>query len=651
MPPVEVRELKPGEYISLKRGDILTAGRPSAAAREVVAVAGLNDGACADLDKPAPACREALARAAGISQERRLSTLAELWTQQALATTAAGGSPEDGLRAWMEAARYAYAYLFFTERDPRDRAFEDRQGQVRDYYNLAVQSVATGMFSRFRREPGEKTFPPEIALADWIIHPDASALHIFRSLGFPEELVPASSLAFSGLRSQYRRDGFGAELVVVTERAADMPPPAVETDPGPCLWNRSGQVTAWSKTPYPTLTMLLRFDEPVLEDVLATKNAVFAVYDPYGQAVASLQGQTVPLAGHFTAGYGLWLARSGFARQSLRTLLGFGEGIERPRLYLMQPYDPQRRILVMIHGLASSPEAWVNVANEIVGDELLREHFQVWLIHYPTNMPIALNQAGIRRALESALAHLDPHGGHAASRGMVLIGHSMGGVIARLLVSSSGGDRLLDRLTGEAETRGMRCQRLKQRLMPVLEFEPLPQADRAVFIATPHRGTRIAGERSGRWLSRMIRLPLAVLESFADVLQDARAGTGSGNDPARLPNSVDNLREDDPFVLAAADLEISPRVRYHSIIARSTADGRLEMTDDGLVPYRSAHLAGAVSEKVIVAGHSVQETVPSILELRRILHEDIRSRPAADDGTGQSRSSHDPDDQTSCDGD
>jgi hypothetical protein len=41
------------------------------------------------------------------------------------------------------------------------------------------------------------------------------------------------------------------------------------------------------------------------------------------------------------------------------------------------------------------------------------------------------------------------------------------------------------------------------------------------------------------------------------------------------------------------------------------------------VPYRSAHLAGARSEKVIVAGHSVQETPQAILEIRRILHEDI----------------------------
>ncbi len=40
---------------------------------------------------------------------------------------------------------------------------------------------------------------------------------------------------------------------------------------------------------------------------------------------------------------------------------------------------------------------------------------------------------------------------------------------------------------------------------------------------------------------------------------------------------------------------------------------------DGIVPYSSAHLDGAVSEKIIKGGHSIQETPEALLELRRIL--------------------------------
>ncbi|MGF6612496.1 hypothetical protein OKW45_007484 [Paraburkholderia sp. WSM4175] len=94
-----------------------------------------------------------------------------------------------------------------------------------------------------------------------------------------------------------------------------------------------------------------------------------------------------------SAGYGIWLARSGFAGQSLRTLFGRAHGIDTPRIYMMQPFDPNRRIILMLLGLASSPEAWVNVANDIQGDEVLRQHFQVWQVYYPTNVPILVNLA------------------------------------------------------------------------------------------------------------------------------------------------------------------------------------------------------------------------------------------------------------------
>src|SRR5690606_17410587 len=133
-------------------------------------------------------------------------------------------------------------------------------------------------------------------------------------------------------------------------------------------------------------------------DVLQTSQVLLDVYSPEATERVDLHGQQVPLAGNFTAAYGLWLAQSGFARQSLRTLFGMSAGIDTPHIYLMQPWDPDRRIIFMLHGLGSSPEAWVNVANEIMGEQELRREFQVWQVYYPTNAPIALNRYEIARA-------------------------------------------------------------------------------------------------------------------------------------------------------------------------------------------------------------------------------------------------------------
>ncbi|XOT95034.1 alpha/beta hydrolase, partial [Alcaligenes pakistanensis] len=97
--------------------------------------------------------------------------------------------------------------------------------------------------------------------------------------------------------------------------------------------------------------------------------------------------------------YGLWLARSDFSTQALRTVLGRDGGIESPHVFLLQPYDPNRRVIIMLHGLASSPEAWINVANEVLGDEELRDRYQIWQVYYPTNLPLPYNNAEIRKAL------------------------------------------------------------------------------------------------------------------------------------------------------------------------------------------------------------------------------------------------------------
>ena len=644
-PAVEATPMSPGEYIALKRGDILTTGGLSAATAQTIRVTGLEASACG---QPSPECIQALAEIPGLSDERRLSAQAELWVQQATLLAPAGDEPASDrqIDAWLEAARHAYAYLFFSGRAPGERAFEDRQTQVRDYYNHAVQQAAIGLFQRSNGEPVSAEPGRAVRVAGWVINTDLSGIRLPHG-ALPKELLPAASLNFAGLRSVYRRDGFGAEVVAVM-REAPAAVAAVEAiaaasegdgatgvdatgDDAPARTqgrNHRPRGPAYSEMPSPALTVLFRFGGDDLESVLATREVHVSAHDPYRESRIELHGQDVPLAANYTAGYGLWLARSGFNRQSLQTLFGRGQGIDRAHVYLMQPYDPDRRIIVMVHGLASSPEAWVNVANEMLGDEALRQAFQIWQVYYPTNLPIAFNHASLREVLGETLQSLDPTGSARASRDIVLVGHSMGGVLSRLLVSSSG-DQLWDEMLASRKLDDGRLERVRHRLEPMLRFEPFPGVERAILIAAPHRGTDAADNRLGRLVSRLIRLPLTVLERFDDVLQPLAGAGPDAPDRPKVPNSIDNLSREDPFIRATADLPISPRVRYHTIIARSDPTVPLEASDDGLVPYCSAHLPGAVSEKVIGSFHSVQETPEAILEIRRILHADLQGEEGA----------------------
>ena len=611
---VTVGTISPADYLAQRRGDVLTTGQLSSSAQEVLRVIGSDADQCR---KDGRACRQNLATSAGLSDEQRMSALSEVWLQLALAGGDGGSAAQpmapEAIEAWLETARHAYAYLFHTARKPRDRAFEDRQTQVRDYYNYAVQRAITGLFSRYRKSDMSVAAIPQVS--GWRIDADLSALQLAPDAPPPKELIPAASLTFSGLRNIYRRDGFGAELVA----AGDDRPTAAQADE---------DAPPFSETPFPALTALLQFDGATLQDVLATRTLRIAVFDPYRTSTINLAGEEIPLAANFTSGYGLWLARSDFALQALRSLFGGAEGLTRPHIYLMQPYDPKRRTIVMLHGLASSPEAWINVANEVLGDETLRRRYQIWQVYYPTNAPLPLNNLAIREAITQTLAHFDPQGRAEASRNVTLIGHSMGGVLSRLLVSSSG-DVLWDALREGYPMQAAQRRRIEEGLGPYLRFEPLPQVSDAIFIASPHRGTSFANKRISRWVANLITLPVAMLGQLNDISREMMRVAPSSQDmgPLRIPNSIDNLSDRDAFVRLSSGLPLSPKVRYHSIIGNDTPGLPLAESSDGIVPYTSAHLDGAVSELVIPSAHSVQEHPLAILEIRRILREQLQRVP------------------------
>lgn len=598
---VKLQSLKTDAYIDAERGDILTTGQLSATSKESIRVLGLSPDDCG---RRPPPCLEAVLHSDGLDDERRLATTAELSVATALRATRGLGitDADTAIRAWLDTARYAYAYLFYTSRTPGERAFEERQTQVRDYYNYAVEQAVGGLFKRYHPSPTGSADGAIPAPAGWSLTLDTRALAQDGNTTVPAAILSASSLRFEGLRSIYRRDGFGSEMVAVMPGSTL---PDASTAPGK-------PIAVFSEMSASNVSVFLRFEGANLGEILNTHRVALEAYDPYSTQRAHIGGEDVPLAGNFSAAYGVWLAQSGFSAQSLRTLFGWGNELDQPHIYLLQPYDPQRRVIVLLHGLASSPEAWVNMANELMGDERIRAHYQIWLAYYPTNAPLAYNHMALREAITATLDHYDPAHASGSARGMVLVGHSMGGVIARLMVSSSGGDTLWNTLVGGATLAPDMTERAHRQLDPFLHFEPMPEVSEAIFIAAPHRGTPYAHSFMARVVHSLISAPRRLTEDFKDLTPVI------SDNPGRLPTSLDNLRDTDPFIRATSSLAISAHVPYHTIVGRLSSEGPLPESSDGVVPYASAHLEGARSERVIASGHSVQETAAAILEVRRI---------------------------------
>jgi len=266
---VKVSPVSSTDYMAQRRGDVLSAGRLSVYTAAALHVVGLDRKSC---ERDGASCRSALEETIGLDRERRLSALAELWLQEALALDK---SPRDRnsmdaiLNAYLETARYAYAYLFLTERTPAMRALEDRQTQVRDYYNFAVQQTLVALFEYVRDHPVTPVGGRRNAYLHsgaWRISIKTDQMRLADERDLPDELIPASSLSFAGLRNQYRRDGLGAELVAATSGN---------------VVSLGSATVSYSETPFPALTAFMRFPGNTLEEILRTHEAIVIGYDPY----------------------------------------------------------------------------------------------------------------------------------------------------------------------------------------------------------------------------------------------------------------------------------------------------------------------------------------------------------------------------------
>jgi hypothetical protein len=224
----------------------------------------------------------------------------------------------------------------------------------------------------------------------------------------------------------------------------------------------------------------------------------------------------------------------------------------------------------------------------------------------------------MRHALRDIVAELDPNGLDPALRRMVLVGHSQGGLLAKLMAVNSG-TRFWDvNMTVPFEHVEM-APDTRELLREAIFFEAVPTVKRLIFIATPHRGSFRASGFVLNLIRRIVTLPGRLVNQFQDLL---KLPEFSHLGMSRLPTSVDNMSPVHPFIRALSESPIDPAITAHSIIA-VLGEGPITGKTDGVVAYESAHIDGVESEKVVRSPHSTQGHPETIEEVRRILREHI----------------------------
>lgn len=343
-----------------------------------------------------------------------------------------------------------------------------------------------------------------------------------------------------------------------------------------------------------------------------------------GQNSIDLGGHTFPLTidhDSFRVAFGKRVRR--VARTGFRHLLRPTLPQVKTQIYLIEPYDPNKIPVLMVHGLQSTPVAFLKLFNAMRLDPELSARFQVWTFLYGTGGPVLFNALSLRQELEKTVRTLDPHDHDFATRNIVVVGHSMGGLMAHTLVSSSG-DEIWNALFLVPPGQLKGDKELARLVEDAMHFRRNPRVVRAVFMATPHRGSRMADSWIGRMATRLIRLtpvlqtglPRGVRENAAVMTPQGRAFSSEMN-----ITSVRTLSPQDPGLLALARLPI--QVPFHSIMGQRHP-GPKEAASDGVVTYASAHVDDAASELLVRSNHNVTNDPEAQAEVCRILRLELQ---------------------------
>jgi len=421
--------------------------------------------------------------------------------------------------------------------------------------------------------------------------------------------VPIAELRVDGLQVRFRRPGIGAALAAgiapVTEdqQVRDIIAPRIKV----------------------AATALLRIDDARKQLEGARMQATLDLYPESETETVVIDGRTVPLEQEPSAALAWGLQESPVWERELKGFFGsvFQVGAKN-QLVSMTPHRYGQIPVVFVHGTASSAGRWAEMINVLQGDPAIRDHYDFWAFSYDTGNPILYSSMILRDALTSAVKLLDPEGKDPGLQQMVVIGHSQGGLLTKMMVVNPEGrfydavfTKPIDQLKISDETR-----EIVRRSMFVAA---LPFVKRVIFISTPHRGSYQAASGFVRSLvQRLVSLPARLVKGTAELLanREALAVTEGGS---RLPTAVDNMSPRNKFIKTLSIIPIDPGVAAHSIIPVK-GTGPVETGDDGVVKYESAHIDGVKSELVVRWEHSVQGQPEAILEVRRILLEHVSAK-------------------------
>jgi pimeloyl-ACP methyl ester carboxylesterase len=556
---------------------------------------------------------------------------------------------DEALELYGTAVVYAYQYLFDKDYPTPSNSYDPQFRFACDLYNGALEGTLRIVQSQGSLQPGttctirtaNRTCEVKIVLQSKGWHAED-----FDHVEF------VSDYEVHGLRNHYHNFGLGVPLIAVRRHHEDMDPreqyyPPDLAFPVTAFLRLESEAERSGDPAYDWLipasatevnadtansTADAKTDGPAI-------HAVLEFCDPLERTTVTAAGVDAPLETDLSTPLAHFLSQPALDENRVSTL-----GLLHPEatdeqltgLYMLEPFDPNKIPVVMVHGLWSSPVTWMEMFNDLRSDPAIRKHYQFWFYLYPSGQPFWYSAARMRGDMAHMRAALDPQRRAPALDQTVLVGHSMGGLVSKLQTVDSG-NQFWQTLTDKPFADLDADDDVRDNLAETFFFEPNPSIRRVITIGTPHRGSDVSNNLT-KWLGRkLIDVPSRIMQGRSQLFA-RNPDYFLPATPLNITNSIDALSPKSPILPVLLEAPAGPWVKYHNIVGqaphegfKSTAAMWLAGEGDGVVSLASARLDNVASQVVVPADHQMVHRHPqAILEVRRILREhlaDLESFP------------------------
>ena len=503
-------------------------------------------------------------------------------------------TPEEQIGRYLNAASYSAEVL---AKNPDDT-------QARKDYNFAVARIFEVIHDN-QLKPWKKPIVCPGATEDWTLALKTDGKHdpgMFR-------VLPADRFEFKGKLVTERtvKDGIGAPMITANQ-GFDF----TKVDP-----------FVMGKTSYYGVTVLINFKG---------RACTMVYHDPLAVEDVQFAGHTMPLAADFTAPIAFALAEMKPRKTELQRMFKPDKFAGTSRLARLQPYESKKIPILCVHGLGDSQATWAPMIEILRGDPVIRQNYQFWFYSYPTGYPYPIMAEDLRQQLDKM------HKTYPDRKKFVVIGHSMGGMIARELITDSG-MKIWDAYYDIPPEKMPVPDAVRKKLTGTLIFRHRPEVARVIFTSASLGGAEMAESFFGKLGRKIIG---TISTAFGDEEDNEKvvglAKPSENGDPlAKIPTAIDALVPGNRFLKAINSIPPVKGIPYHSIIGDRGKGGNLDrtppMSTDGVVPYWSSHIDGAESEIIVPSGHWSNQHPLAIAEVRRILYLHLGKKPPAEAAT------------------